>query len=234
MTIKVYWACLEDEWMLASEPESVAKKFYKGYKPDPTWAPTQVNKCPVFNESFKNLYTMKSVYDYEFTFDPETKTFNSPMYDEAWFNDHILVRSAETRFFSFKNRYIFFTDAQSLPTSFYEYPYLEQNGVTKACLPTQGKYDIGKWFRHSEFPFFLKEGENTFKVNVNDVYSYIRFHTDEKIDFVQFRFSDKLEQYRKDGESLNKAGNLKKMSKYYAAFKNKNAILEEIKKNLIL
>ena len=233
MTINVYWACLEDVWEVASDPESVSKRFYKEYVPDHTVLETQVNRCPVFNENFKNLYTMKSVYDYEFTFTADDGLLTTPMYDEKWFEEHVIVRSKDTRFFSFRNRYIFFTDASSLPTTFYEYPYLEQNSITDACIPTAGKYDVGKWFRHTEFPFFLKEGKETFKISVGEVYAYVRFHTDEKIEFKQFKFTEKLEGYRQDGENLSRPLNLKTMSNYYAAFKNKSAILDEIINNLV-
>ena len=57
MTITVYWASLEREWMLAKEPESVAKLFYEKDLHDPTNNNAQLNYCPSFNKNLKNLKT---------------------------------------------------------------------------------------------------------------------------------------------------------------------------------
>jgi hypothetical protein len=145
---------------------------------------------------------------------------------------HLIVRSMEKRLFSFQSKYVYFTDAPSLNVTLYEYPYLENNNITTRCIPITGQFDIGKWFRNTEFAFYLKPEFDTFKIERGEIYSYMRFHTDKKINFIQFRHTKKLEEFQKEGFALTKL-NLGKLENYYSMFKNKKKILEEIKKNLI-
>jgi hypothetical protein len=230
MTINVYWACLEDNWMLADPPESVSDIFYKKYNFNKNEPTSLINYCPAFNDNLQNLFALKSIYDYNFKI--ENNNVISDLYDQKFFNDHVTVRSIGNKFFSFKNKYIFFTDQPSLHVTFYEYPYLEDNTVTQRCTIPSGIYDIGKWFRNTEFSFFLKEEFNEFLIRKNEIYSYMRIHSTEPINFIQFRYNEKLNGYNNDGFNLTK-NPLFKLKNYYNAFKNKKLILTEIYKNLI-
>jgi hypothetical protein len=145
----------------------------------------------------------------------------------------VVVRSLEKKFFSFQTKYIFFTEEPSLNVTFYEYPFLEDNNITTRCIPVAGQYDIGRWFRNTEFAFYLKKDYNEFKINRNEIYSYIRFHTDKKIVFKQFRFNDTLKSYTEDSFALTFGHYFKTLTEFYNCFKNKKLILKEIKKNLI-
>lgn len=231
MSINVYWACLEDQWQLANEPESVASVFYKKGLHDKTNPQSCINYCPSFNKNLTNLYALRSLYEYEFTLgDNEVRT---PYYDQDFFETHVSVRDFNSKFCSFKNKFIFFTDHESLNVTFYEFPFLEDNNITQRCMPVSGQFDIGKWFRNSEFAFYLKEGYDTFKIDRNEIFSYIRFHTEEKIVFNQFKMTDKLREYNNDGFKLNFHGYLKTLENYYRSFRLKKLVLKEIKDNLL-
>ena len=108
----------------------------------------------------------------------------------------------------------------------------EDNNITKACIPITGKFNIGKWFRNSDYAFYLKKDYDTFTVEQGEIYSYIRFHTEESILFKQFRYSPKFDLYQKDCYSLTKLG-LKQFNKYYSTFKIKGLVLQDIKENLL-
>jgi hypothetical protein len=234
MLINVYWACLEKEWMLAKEPENVLKKFYESdfFKNKNVSKDTNMHMCPAFNSSLKNVYAIKSIYDYEFSVNKNDIFTNQ--YDQNFLNDHVYPRDFESKMFSFKHAFIFFTESDSLPTSFYQFPVFEDNEITKRCMIIPGNFDIGKWYRAGEFAFYLKKDFDTFKVSQNDVMYYIKFHTDEKINFLQFRNTEKLSSYQNDLFYLN--GKIKgkvNMKKFYSSMKIKNMILKEIKKNLV-
>lgn len=232
MTINVYWASTEKEWMLAQPPESVASTFYKKDLIDINNRNSQINYCPAFNDHLRNLFAIRSLYNYEFYLDNGNLRSND--YDQEFYDDHVLIRSYEKRFFSFKNSYIFFTDVPSLRTSFYEFPYLEDNNITKRCIPVAGEFDIGKWFRGTEFAFYLKEPYNSFKIEKDEIYSYIRFHTTEKINFVEFNYSDKLQKFNQERyEAISKMPRLRKLENYYKMLRHKKLILKEIKENII-
>ena len=228
MTINVYWACLENEWMLAEEPEPVANIFYKkNIEHD-----YDLKKCPAFKDNLKNVFALKSIYDYEF-YVSEERVYSDQSTQE-FFDNHVVIRSLQQRLFSFMHSYIFFTDEESLLTTINEFPFLEDNNVSSRCIIISGQFDIGKWFRNSELPFYLKPNQESFKIEKEEIYSYVRFHTKEKILFKQFRYTKDLHEYKNDGFLLNtKVSSLKKMENYYKNFKNKKLILKEIKKNII-
>lgn len=233
MTIKIYWACNEYEWMRASEPTAVSKKYYSKFKSDDRSELKSINRCPAFNNYLNNLYELRSIYDYEFYI--EDGAVKSNMYSEQFFDDHVVIRDIDQKWFSFSQQYIFFTEEPSLLMTTYEFPNFENNNITKNCHTIPGQFDIGKWFRNTEFPFFLKEESNKFKIEENEVYSYIRFHTDEPIEFIQFIATDKINAFLNDARNLNMNQKRKVLSMdyMYSKFNHKDKILAEIKSNLI-
>lgn len=230
MSINVYWACLEDSWLLAEQPESVSSKFYSTHTFTRDEPQSNINYCPAFNDNLKNLYSLKSIYDFNFTVDGDN--VSTDKYDQRFFDDHVVIRSLRNRFFSFQHKYIFFTDSPSLKTTFYEYPFLEDNNITSRCIIPAGTFDIGRWFRNTEFAFFLKDGFNEFKITKDEVYSYVRFHTKEPIIFKQFRYTEKLDNYKKDCFQLT-VSPMKSLTNYYNNFRHKKLIIKEIQENLL-
>ena len=230
MAINVYWACLEESWMLAEEPQSVSSIFNKSYKIDKKEPQSFINYCPAFNNNLKNVFALRSVYDYSFKIIGNDVV--TDRYDQTFFDEHVTIRSLDKKFFSFRHKFIFFTDEPSLQVVFYEFPFLEDNNITERCIIPAGSYDIGQWFRNTEFSFFLKKQYEEFIIEKGEIYSYIRFKTNEKINFSQFRYTEKLNEYNRDGFALTK-NPLHSIQKYYKNFKNKKLILKEIKENLI-
>lgn len=227
MSINVYWACLENEWMRAEKPESLEKRFYSNPKIN-----SSIIKCPAFKDSLKNIFCIKSIYDYEFSL--KNGVVTSSYYDQNFFDNHVYIRSVEERVFSFNNWYIFFTDQPSLKVTANIHPFLEKNNVTDRSIVFQGTFDIGKWFRNIEMSFYLKPEYDSFKIEGGEVFSYIKFHTDEKINFIQYRHNEKISSLLKDTLS-SRSGVLqkRKLTDYYKNFKIKKIVLNEIKKEII-
>lgn len=192
---------------------------------------THFHRCPSFNKNVKNLYGLRSIYDYKLIF--EEDKIISDMYDQEFFDRMIEIRSVENRFFSYKMNYIFFTNEPSLEVTFYQFPFMEDNDFTKKCIILPGTFDIGKWFRSTELPIIMRSEFNDLNIKQGDIYSYIKFHTDEKIKFKQFRFNYNLHDYMMDGYNLTFFEPLKKIENYYKLHKNKKLILKEISKNLL-
>jgi hypothetical protein len=228
MAITVYWACLEQEWLRAQKPVPIWEKFItKNDIPD-----TNIQYCPAFKKSLKNVYGLKSIYDYRFTVNQATVT--SDLYDQNFFNEHVIVRSNIHKVYSFQTYYIFFTEAKSLLMTANMYPALEDTELTKNCLIYPGTFDIGKWYRNIEFAIRLKKDSNCFSINEGEIYSYLKFHTDTDIKFVQYRNNEVLEKYLKEcvHAKMNKI-KFKKLEDYYFMFKTKKMIINEIKKNIL-
>ena len=235
MAITVYWACVEDEWIKASEPERVAQRFYsRGIKSDSSKSLIAINHCPVFNESLKNTYAIKSIYDYSFKI--ENGECFTEIYDQKFFDEHVTVRSIEKKFFSFQVSYIFFTEENDLEISAYQHPVFEENEITKRCMIIPGGFNIGKYFRSLEMAFILKKDFDEFIVNDEDVLYYLKFHTKEQINFKQFRMDDDLLKMTKDVRKINWRILNKPyttIEQFYDKFKGKKYILNKIKENLL-
>lgn len=220
---------MEKEWQRAKKPDLVSRSLYKKGLHNSDNGMSSFNKCPAVKDNLNNLYELKSLYTYRFWI--TEKDIRSDNSNQEFSNEHLLLRDIDKKMFSFMQRYIFFTDSPSLEMSLYEFPQFENNTITESCILIPGKYDIGRWYRNTEFPFILKG--NKFEINEGDVYSYIRFHTKEKIKFIQYRNNEKLNEYRQDGFYMNQYTKLKYMSSYYKNFKLKKSIISEIKRNLV-
>ena len=232
MAINVYWSCIEKEWMRAPAPEPLAPMFYKGPLFDKNDFGLDMNTCPAFGMHMDNVFAVRSMYSYEFSA-TESRVFSTD-YDQDFFNRHVVINSQQKRLFSFTQGYTFFTDAPSLEVTVSEHPYLEDNEVTKRCLILPGKLDIGKWYRNVDTMFYLKNEYESFKISEGDVYGYLRFHTEEPINFIQYKQTDLMNKYMFD--SINSKLNKKRpypLDKYHGMFRSKNLILKEIKANLL-
>ena len=97
-----------------------------------------------------------------------------------------------------------------------------------------GLLDIGKWYRNTDLAFYLKDGYDSFKIEEGEVYSYMHFHTNKKIQFIQYKQTDKLTGYLLDTiASKNNKKKVLPISQYYSMFKTKKLILKEIKENIV-
>ena len=231
MTIIVYWSCTEEEWLRAKEPQPIYSNFIKDKK-DQT---TGIKLCPAVKDYTKNTFSLKSIYEYYFeTSENESGVFSN-LYNQKFFDQHVLVRSNLDKFFTFNQSFIFFTEEKSLQMSTGIFPYLEDNNITERCIVIPGEMDIGKWFRPIEFAFYLKSKYKEFKIDENEIYQYIKFNTKDKIIFKQFRTNEKIKEYIKDATSskdFRKRQN-RSITNYYDMLKNKKHIIKEIKDNLL-
>ncbi len=230
MSIIVYWACNENEWFRAKEPESVYKNFVQNVKNNGT----EMHMCPATRDYMKNTFSIKSIYDYNFDVLDDGQ-IKSSLYDQTFFNKHVNVRSINDKLFSFSQDFVFFTEEKSLLMSASISPYMEDNNITKKCTTIPGTIDIGKWFRTLDFAFFLKKESDNFKIEEDEIFQYIKFHTNEKIVFKQFRANNKINEYLQDTSNARQSRILKPrtLNDYYKIFNNKKNVIKEIKKNLV-
>lgn len=229
-TINIYWSCLELEWMRAEEPSPILPEFMRNNK----MAESRIPLCPAFRNELHNVFGVKSIYDYEFSVNTETAEVSTGVYDQKFYDRHVLVRSMKERVFTFSQEMVFFTDESSLMMSGDLFPYLEDNNITERCIVYPGQFDIGKWYRPVEFAFKLKDRYRSFKIEAGEIYQYIRFHTDKNIKFIQFRETPKLNQMLKDvTETRSNKKGIFSLDYYYERFKLKKLFMKEIKENLL-
>ena len=217
--------------MEAEEPASVYTKIKSDKFVDKKQHFTRLDMCPSIKQRCKNTFELKSIYDYNFSVSGDE--VYTDMYDETFFKSHVTIRDVNKKMFSFSTRYVFFTDNESLKVNFYEHPFLEHNNITQRCTVIPGSFDIGKWFRNTEFAFYLKPEVDTFKIEKNEVFAYFTFLTDEKINFKQFAYDEQISSFLNDGINIVSRYRYPSLLNYYKSFKNKKRILSYINKNLV-
>ena len=231
MAITIYWSFNDQSWLRAEAPEPIYKNFVQDRK----------NKehllilCPAVKDYMRNTFSLKSIFSYDFKIDPIQEKIVTDFYDQGFFENHVKVRSLEDKLFSFMQRFCFYTEEKSLLMSGGIFPFLEDNDITKRCTLIPGTFDIGKWFRQIEFAFYLKDEYDEFKIKEGDIYQYIKFHTDEKIIFKQFKVTPKLQDliYDIDWAKDFRVPKLRSLEEYYSMMKHKKMITKEIKNNLV-
>jgi hypothetical protein len=230
--INVYWACIENEWLRATAPEPVASIFYKDRKYDKNQPDVNMHHCPSFNAHMENMFALRSIYSYKFGL--RDGQLGTDDYDQAFYERHVNVKSVEKKLFSFQQSFIFFTDEESLPVTMSLPPYFEDNNITDRCVVLPGELDIGKWFRNTDLAFYLKKDCNEFQIEEGEIYCYMKFHTTEKINFIQYRQTDKLNLMLLDVlRSKNYKKKVFSIEKFYSMFRSKKMILKEIQENLV-
>lgn len=234
MSINVYWTSCEDEWLLQKKPDSVIARFNNRNLKTNDKEIMEINSCPAILNEFQNTFNIYSLYDYDFSI--EENRIISQGYDQNFFQNHIIIRSLQNKLFSFNQRFIFFTEEDSLEATIFMPPNMEDNNITKRCLLLSGRIDIGKWFRSTDFAFFLRDDHTSFKIEREEVMCYVKFHTKEKINLKQFIYTNTLRQYANACGCISKSTRkspLIKLENYYKLLKHKKMILKEIKNNLV-
>lgn len=228
--ITVYWTCLDKEWLRAKEPTLIYNKILERSSTKTIRLP----QCPGFKDYTTNLFGLHSLYDYELKI-IENSQVVSNIYDQEFFNSHVVIRSAEDKCLSFAQTFLFFTEENILKLSVGIQPFFEENLISERCMVIPGTYDIGKWFRPLDFAFYLKKDYDCFEIKENDIFQYIKFHTDKKIVFKQFYMDEFLDrQYLAVGNAKsNRNDNFRKLKSYYDMFKHKDKVIRAIKNNLI-
>jgi hypothetical protein len=233
MSITIYWASNDTEWLRATTPELTYKNFSKDIRNQKKG----LILCPAIKDYMSNTFSIKSLYNYDFKINDfgQEKQIVTDTYDQEFFNKHVTIRSIEDKLFSFMERFVFFTEEKSLLMSAGVFPFLEDNNITKRCVVIPGTFDIGKWFRQIEFAFYLKKDYDDFKIEENEIFQYIRFHTSKKIIFKQFKVNEKIQNFLHDIENAkeNRKNKLRPLQEYYLMMKNKKMIIKEIKNNLV-
>ena len=212
--VDIYWASLNPTWILSEEPVSVWKEYTKS---DIHQKSDGVSECPSFTGHMKNYFGIRSDWAFDFSFDTatnEVRASNINDYERAMF-----LRNPDTNLWSFKNNFIFFTDAPSLNVHFNLPPWLEDNVFSNNTKPLAGSMDIGKWFRPTEYAFYLKGSE--MKIKYGDIQQYIYVETDENINWIKFAPDERITFWINSFSQEQKGIRRKKLPWFYNHISNK-------------
>jgi hypothetical protein len=228
--MKVYWAPLDQKdinFTLAYYPPSRL----------PNEIPTNIKnsnfyKCPAFTDTIKNTFALKSPFELTAKFNPSLQQASSNY--EDLFNHKVNMEDTNLGIIQFYFSYIFFSEKPLKITQMH--PYLHHNTFTENGNGLLGEYDCGQWLRPLMAPYILdpKKQEYNYNIKRGDIYSYIRFNTEEKVELVNFEPTQRINDIIKECLNLKTSSNKTTFSlnasyKQFMLYRRKQAIMQEIK-----
>jgi len=225
--MKIYYTTLNNTPCIKPEPllQHLNKLYkdvldYRGYL-----------RCPAMLEAVKNTFVIKSSFDYKIIYDKIQKKYHSPLYDQKFYDSYVYVRDFNIGFFNYDEpKIVFFSesdcDVEQVP------PYYHNNDFSKNIILT-GRYNIGRHFRKLETVIILKDGNEEFTINENDAMYYVKFHINEKIEFIPFYCDSYLTDLMSSKLQVrNYTKRIIPLSWYYEKSYRKS-ILKRIKDNIL-
>jgi len=232
----VYWSVVEwrdvntsDFTLAYKEPErlrdNIPKKIAGG----------SYAKCPAFYEHTKNTFVLQSPVTFRFKFDPEKKEYATD--NEKLFQSKFLEPDP-SGIVQFKFGYVFFAENPLMMSQMH--PFLHNNTFTRNGSIVYGEFDIGKWLRNLAMGIVLDPAikEYEFNIKESDVYSYIRFHTEDRVNLKRFEMTNNVHDIANKcfDYKLRKSKGVDSLQKCYDIFTKSlyhKRLIKEIKKNLI-
>jgi len=225
----VYWTYVGTHQIRAEEPKSVFQAYFKGKNSEEY----QYIRCPALRETLKNTFGLKSLFDYSIQFVDGSITSNN--YSQSFFDKMVLLRDFNSRQASFKHFYVFIAEDDSLIME-YNPTILENNSFSKSAMLIPGTIDVGKYVRNLDMAFHCREDE--MNIEEDDIYAYVKFRTDKKVEFKRFLWNDKYEEIVDQTAFLisERKHNFKPLDWFYKkqrVINTKRRILEVVKNQLL-
>jgi hypothetical protein len=230
--MKVYWAPLDNKELNLNlayyEPGRLSNNIPTDLKDSGYY------RCPAFLETVRNTFVLKSPINIQFRVNPSRQQAEAN--DNALFGLKIRFDDAlDHRIAQFGFNYLMFAER---PLKFTQiHPYLHHNSFTDNGNALLGEFDCGQWLRPLQAAFVLDPSKQEYNYNIKrgDVYSYIKFDTDEKIEMVRFDATPAIEDIADSCLQMKQAGNgrpfsLDKCYNQFIIHKRRKAILTEIKR----
>ena len=210
----------EPEVLKASLPEAIQGMNYL--------------KCPAFTEASRNTYALRLPLDYNISIDIPNGKASSDNHDQAFFNYLLSLRELDRGIVQIAIPYMFLCK-DSLDMSTF-HPYLHSNNITKSGSLLGGQFDIGKWARPTNLALMLHGDTTELNLVKDDVYSYVKFHTNEKVVLKRFDYSQAVDLLVNDCLVLKHLVKgvvpLKSCYEAYLKYNYHKKIIKEVRKNL--
>lgn len=226
----IYWASMNDSvpFLFFEEPCSLFKEITK--------TKTTYKSCPSIKSYTEKTFMLTFPIDYNLKIDVENEYVYTDYYDQEFFENFVNIRSLEERLFSFQCQFLFVSES-SLKIDLTG-AYYSDNSFTRNTTFIPGEFDIGNWVRPVECAFHLRKKVENLEIKRGDPFAYIKFNTDEPINLIKFRITrDMMDMLGSNIHQAKKYNNKHfKLTEWYKLFnqsKSKNAILKEIKENIL-
>jgi hypothetical protein len=185
--------------------------------------------CPAFKDVIKNTFVIKSSYDFKIGWNESGFYVETKRFPQEFFNSVIHPKSEEDGLLSIVSPSLIMFAEDSLEMELLP-PYMHKTLNGHFVVP--GKFNIGKHFRKLECSIHYYNYDNI-QVKEGDPLFYVKFLTDEKITFKRFTMSDTLMRYESYFRTKKHFVNRVIPLKWYYENNIRNAILKEIKNNVV-
>jgi len=232
--MKVYYSYSGKHGMMYGNEPVLAKKLFLEGRDSKELG---FMRCPAFADHLKNVYSISVQHSIDLDIQDEFLTSNTM--PQEFFDTQVKTFSGKERIYGFPQRLVFIAEDDSLEMS-EESPFLSETQWSRDTNVIPGKLDIGKYFRALHCAFVIKKGVKKLKIEEGEPFFYLRFHTDKKIDFIPFYWTEEIDHiiknFRFAGGENNEFHKWKPLKFYYDIVKKKNIkklIMREIKKKLL-
>lgn len=229
--MKVYWAPLDNKEIKLTlayyEPSRLVNNIPIDIRDSGYY------KCPAFIETVKNTFVLSSPISLDVDFNP-SKQLASASNQNLYSLKARIDDATDHRIVQFGFNYLFFAEKPVKITQMH--PYLHHNTFTENSNTLLGEFDCGKWLRPLQAAFVLdpKKKDYSYKIKRGDVYAYIRFHTEEKVELINFNITPKIEEVADNCLQMKMSGHGKSFSldfcyKQFTMYKQRQIVMRELK-----
>jgi len=176
-------------------------------------------RCPAFTDTIRNTFVLKFPFSFKVSINLEDGGVESASPELT----RRYVLPLVNNILQLKLSTLLFADKPCLVSQIN--PYLHSNSMTQQASILQGEFDIHKWFRPFNLALFVHPSKKKiiFDFKRGDVYSYIRFHTNENVKIYEFENTQEIQEITTRCLSLKfgKARGNMPLSEVYDAFLRK-------------
>jgi hypothetical protein len=247
-TVIVYWTPWASPQMehrqvlLDTRPRSVSSYIQKMRAKNPIIPKVNIyNPKPIMHGNYqacsgwktlgKNLFSIHSPIDVDLELSDEGNVFQSKNSD--WFSERVSSFD-DALSVDMDLGYLFFSEDPITATL--TSPYMHQTNQFKYGFVTPAEFNISYWFRSWAIIFQLWEGVKSLQIKNDEPIAYIRFNTDKKIEFREFKLTPTLINAAIACQDYKLFKQFEPLSQLYNRFCRtslRKRVLNEIKANLI-
>lgn len=201
--MNVYYSCTEPSNSMVIEPDSAFNEMKKTLFETPLGNFNNIEvaggsqallKCPAFTDKLKNTFVVRSIIDFDLISKVENgQRVYGTMNGEGGpaFEKTFMIRDANRGLLSLVPPHIWFIPDKPVIMSQLNAIYSRSSFVDNTHL-IEGSYDSHRHTRGTDVSFFLKDPDKGFTLSYGDPLYYIKFDTDEKINFIPFTMTEEL------------------------------------------
>lgn len=250
-SLTVYWAPANfidvdpiTWYSFYSEPKPLLKELFS----NTLKAKGGIQKCPAVKDILNNVYYIEAVQKEHINFSQPLDSYidlakNLPPGEKIFLPDFENLSLEIPRPYNYEDylniRYnmswVFFAE-ESLDMKFTA-PWFPPSSPTPGAMLSPGILDIGQWFRQIHVEYMIPKDAKSFNLEVGDQLAYLEFKTEKKIEFKQFKMNEALialaNEYIHSSNMSSKGLPLKERYRIFGKTKIRDAVLKEIKQNLL-